>query len=101
MIDTSAKPPQIASGSLGPVEWSGTALDRIIGATLYVSVKQGTPVQQPGIPPVGAPAQFAAYNGGQTIEVYFSEKSTDIIGRAEVEFQTADGDTLRVPLFIA
>jgi hypothetical protein len=101
MIDASAKPPQIAAGSLGPVEWSGTALERIIGATLYVSAKQGTPVQQPATPPVGAPAQFAAYSGGEKIEVYFSEKSTDIIGRAEVEFQTADGDTFRVPLFIA
>ncbi len=100
-IDASAKPPQIAKGSLGPVEWSGTALERIIGATLYASAQQGTSAQQPATPPVGAPAQFATYDGGERIEVYFSEGSTEIIGRAEVEFQTTEGDTLRMPLFIA
>lgn len=101
MIDAGAKPPQIAKGSLGPVEWSGTALERIISATLYATAQQGAGAQQPATPPVGAPAQFAAYNGGERIEVYFREGSTEIIGRAEVEFQTTEGDTLRVPLFIA
>jgi hypothetical protein len=100
-IDASIKPPQIIKGGLGSVEWSGAALETIIAATLYTSAPPGTVSPTPGTPQqISFPAQFATYDAGKRIEVHFSEGSTEILGRAEVEFQTAAGDTLRVPLFI-
>lgn len=100
-IDTSIKPPQLTKGRLGPVEWTGTDLDAIIGATIYTSVPPGGAVTGAVVPhQIGTPAEFAVYEGGKRIEVYFSEGSTEVIGRAEVEFKTK-GDPFRVLLFIA
>jgi hypothetical protein len=100
-IDISMKPPEIKKGSLGPVEWSGAALDAITGVTLYTNAPQPSPGQPVGATQrVGIAAQLAAYNGGKKIEVYFREGSTDILGKAEVEFQTDSNETVRVPLFI-
>jgi hypothetical protein len=102
VIDASAKPPQITRGELGPVEWLGTALETITSATLFTNAPQGAVAPPPGTPQqVSTPAQFVTYDAGKRIAVYFSEGSTDVIGRADVEFQTAAGDTLRRPLFIA
>lgn len=100
MIDESARPPQIAKDTLGPVEWSGTDLEGITGATLYAS-----PQAESGAQPsddalrLGVKADFAVFDAGKKIEVHFSEGSTGVIGKAQVEFQTA---TLpfRVPIFI-
>jgi hypothetical protein len=72
------------------VEWSGTALDAISTATLYAP-----PSAQPG-----CAATFTTYEDGVRIEVYFSEGSTMTVGKAEVEFQTASTETIRVPLVI-
>jgi len=96
-IDDS-KPVRIKVGDSGPLEWSGTLLDAITGVTLYTTTQAGSAA--------GAPqqntrvGQFATYEHGTKIEVYFAPGSTDVIGKAEVEFQIAPGETLRVPLFI-
>ena len=101
-IDVSTKPPQIKKGSLGPVEWSGTALDAITDVTLYTRTPTMTAGQQPGATQrVGTAAQFAIYDGGKKIEVYFPEGSTDVIGKADVEFKTSAKDSCSLPLFIA
>jgi len=101
-IDVSTKPPQIKKGSLGPVEWSGTALEAITAVTLYTKAPDATPGQPPAAAQrVATVAQFAVYDSGKKIEVYFREGSTEILGKAEVEFQTDAKQTLSVPLFIA
>ncbi|HKG22236.1 MAG TPA: hypothetical protein VKC34_10075 [Blastocatellia bacterium] len=101
LIDVTARPPHLTKGDLGPVEWSGTALETITSATLHTNAPQGAAAPPPGVAlQVSIPAQFVTYDAGKRIEVYFSEGSTETIGRAEVEFQTAAGDTLRMPLFI-
>lgn len=99
-----AKPPEITKSALGPVEWSGTSLDAIAAVSLYAS-PPSAPGAAPGAPPptlpqVGIAAQFATYDGGTRIQVYFREGSTEWAGRAEVEFVTSAGDAMRVPLFI-
>jgi hypothetical protein len=100
-IETSGKPPHIKRGGPGPVEWSGTALDAIIAATLVTNAGTISVLSQPGVAaPVRSPASFSTYDGGKRIDVYFIEKSTDVIGKAEVEFLIAGGETLRAPLFI-
>jgi hypothetical protein len=102
LIEASTKPPQITKGSLGPVEWTGTALEAISVATLYTGIPPETVTRQPNtVAQASTPAQFAVYDGGKRIEVYFEDGSTEILGKAEVEFQTAAGDTYRVPLFIS
>jgi hypothetical protein len=99
-VEAAGKPPQITKGDLGPVEWSGTALDAITAVNLYTSASNGN--HQPVAPstPAGTPAQFTVYEGGKRIEVYFTTGSTNYLGRAEVEFQTALGNNIRVPLII-
>jgi hypothetical protein len=86
-IHRASKPPQIAKDSLGPVEWSGTLLDAVASAALIAGA-------------VSFPAHFIVSNNGQRISAYFKDGSTAGIGRAEVEFTTKDGETLRAPLFI-
>jgi hypothetical protein len=57
----------------------------------------GTPAS-----PVRTAASFTVYEAGKKIAVYFSESATNVIGKAEVEFQIGSTatDTLRAPLFI-
>lgn len=94
-IDMTGKPPQLMTGTQGPVEFSGLDLDQIIGATL-VSVA-GQPANQQAF---RSPAEFVIYQDGERIQVLFGESQTSRPGRAEVEFSTQSGDTLRVPIFI-
>ena len=101
-IETTGKPPHIKKGSPGPIEWSGTALDGIIAATLVTNTGAFSALSQPGAAaPVRSPAGFSIYDGGKRIDVYFIEESTEVIGKAEVEFLIAGGGTLRAPLFIS
>jgi len=99
-IETTGKPPQIRKGGLGPVQWSGTALEAIKAVALYTGGLMTLAAQSEAVSQVGVPAQFAIYDSGKRIEVYFAEGSTEVSGKAEVAFQTAGGDTLRAPLFI-
>jgi hypothetical protein len=93
------KPKELVKGRLGPIEWLGSDLDSITSATLNRIPQPGAPAQV-GVAPVVAPAQFATYQNGEGIQVYFRAGSTNEIGKAEVEFQTATGQALRMPLFI-
>ena len=100
-IDDISKPPEIVKSGLGPLEWSGSALDMIIGVTLYTNSPPGTAAPAGGtLQQMSFPAQFATYDNGKRIVVVFSAGSTDNIGRADVEFQTLDGDMFRLPVFI-
>jgi hypothetical protein len=51
-------------------------LDAIVGATLYATASA-----RPGVP-----ASFTTYDDGRRIEVYFTDGTTDIVSKAEVEF---------------
>ena len=92
------KPPEILKSSLGPIEWSGTGLDAISSATLYRSTTSNGAVS-PGTA-AGTPADCVTYNNGEKIVVSFRKGSTEAGGKAEVEFQTPAGDSIRVPFFI-
>jgi hypothetical protein len=84
-LDTTGEPPRIAKGSVGPVEWSGTSLDEIAAATLH---------------PARTPAEFVAFDGGRRIAVTFRDGKTEKPGKAEIEFSSASGETVRAPFFI-
>jgi hypothetical protein len=101
-IDDSAEVPRIAVGDLGPVEWSGTDLDAIAGVTLFASAPADRSAST-AIPSSthGIPAEFSIYDSGKKIEVYFSEGSTTKIGKAEIEFKTKSGGTIRSAIYIA
>jgi hypothetical protein len=102
VIDDRAEVPKIAVGDLGPVGWSGTDLDAITDVTLFAgaaaarSATTATPSSTQGIP-----AEFSIYDSGKKIEVYFSEGSTTKIGKAEIEFKTESGSTIRSAIYIA
>jgi hypothetical protein len=98
--DGSVKPLEINKGSLGPVEWSGTGLDAVSSATLYKPAAPEVPGQPGPTPPAGTPADWVTYDKGEKIIVSFREGSTEFLGKAEVEFQTPTGDSIRVPLFV-
>lgn len=99
-IDKSIKPPEIIKSSLGPVEWSGTGLDAISSATLYKSTTPEVALPPGASPQAGTPADCVTYNNGEKIVVSFCKGSTEFLGKAEVEFQTPAGDSIRVPFFI-
>ncbi len=92
------KPPEIVKNSLGPIEWSGTGLDAISSATLYRSTTSNGAVSPSTA--AGTPADCVTYNNGEKIVVSFRKGSTEAGGKAEVEFQTLAGDSIRVPFFI-
>jgi hypothetical protein len=98
-FDRSVRPPKVIKGRLGPVEWSGSGLDAITSATLNMAAQPSGTAAAPAVP-VTVPAQIAAYQNGEKIQVYFHADSTNHLGKAEVEFQTATGESLRMPLFI-
>ena len=99
-IDRSIRPPEIIKSSLGPIVWSGTGLDAISSATLYKSTVPEVAPPPGAMPPVGTPVDCVTYNNGEKIVVSFCKGSTEFLGKAEVEFQTAAGDSIRVPFFI-
>ncbi|HEY0763956.1 MAG TPA: hypothetical protein VGD61_16395 [Pyrinomonadaceae bacterium] len=95
VLDLNVKPPEVAKGTIGPAEWSGTDLNLITAATLVI-----TPVgSNSTAASVRKPAAFTFYDGGKKIAVYFDVSSTDVPGRAEVEFQAPTG-VLNAPLSI-
>jgi hypothetical protein len=91
------KPAEIATSSAGPVEWTGTGLDAIVAVNLLVREPSTLPDPPP---PQPVRADFAAYNDGQQLVVYFPEASTKLPGRADVEFQTQGGDSIKSTIFI-
>lgn len=98
-IDLGAKPPEVAKGSRGPVQWSGIGLNAVVSATLMRSGASNGTVT-PKKSSAGTAAEIIAFAGGSRIEVYFPKDSTKTAGAAEVQFQTAAGQMLRAPLFI-
>ena len=63
---TTAKPPQIKRGAIGPVEWSGTALQNVTAGRSLIT----------GVPPAGSkssaavvrsPADFTTYDAGKEV----------------------------------
>ena len=95
VIDLNAKPREIVKGTIGPAEWSGTDLGLITAVSLLTTPAAPAPQTR-------TPASFTVYENGKKIAVYFSEASTTVIGKAEVEFQVgqAPAETLRAPLLI-
>jgi hypothetical protein len=88
-IVTTGKPPQIKTGGIGPVEWSGTELNKVSGVTL-ITAGAKSPIT----------LEFHAYDSGKKIEVYFTEESTATVGKAEVKFQIEGGEPKKATLFI-
>jgi hypothetical protein len=101
VLDLNAKPPEITKGTIGPAVWSGTDLGLITGGSLLVT-SVPTPGSATPAAPTRTPATFTVYENGKKIAVYFTDASTNAIGKAEVEFQIGSvaTDTLRAPLLI-
>lgn len=97
VLDTNVKPPQIVKGTIGPAEWSGTDLGLITAVTLITA--PAVPSTSPPSP-ARTPASFTTFEGGKKINVYLDEKATNVLGKAEVEFQAGPTDTLRAPILI-
>ncbi len=92
-IDPTAKPPQVAKGKRGPVEWTGSALDTIAEVTFtptILGVSTTTPV----------PQQFTTYAGGKRLLVYLSKEATDSEGKVTLECTTSASDKLNLPVFV-
>ena len=98
-IDLTTKPPQVAKGSLGPVEWSGEGLDAVTTATLGTRRRVLAGEMSQAEQSLAA-VEFVTYDDGKRIAIYFAEGSTEVLGKAEVEFQTSMGDVIRLPFFI-
>ena len=97
VLDLNAKPPEIKKGTIGPAEWSGTDLALITAVTLITSPGATAPAS-----PTRTSATFTVYEGGKKIAVYFDVTSTQVIGKAEVEFQIgSSADVLLASLLIA
>jgi hypothetical protein len=96
VVDLNAKPPEVVKGTIGPAEWSGTDLGSVTAATLITSTIP------PSTQPTRTPASFSHYDAGKKIVVYFDGSSTNVIGRAEVEFQVGPDatDTQLAPILI-
>lgn len=94
-IDGSAKPPEVTQGSQGPIEWTGTGLDAIHTATVLSSAPADAPDAT-----TGTTAEFVVSGSGSRIQVYFADGGTAATGKAEMQFQTRDGQTLQAPFFI-
>jgi hypothetical protein len=83
MLDTSAKPPQIAKGTRGPVEWTGYGFETITEVT-------SGGVSQP----------FSTYAEGSRLAVYLTDGVTSGEGKVTLECTTAAGDKLNLALFV-
>ncbi len=82
-FDLSSKPPQIAKGTRGPVEWSGSGLSTISG----VSFK-------------GNAQDFTTYADGTHLIVYLNPSDTGTEGKAILECKSAAGDKFSLPIFV-
>ncbi|HEY3582577.1 MAG TPA: hypothetical protein VGK82_18620 [Pyrinomonadaceae bacterium] len=103
VLDLDAKPPEISKGTIGPAEWSGTDLGLITAATLItMPVAPLTPGALLPAAPTRTPATFTVYDADKKIAVYFNPASTDVLGKASVEFQFGPIaiDMLYAPLLI-
>jgi hypothetical protein len=94
-VNISGKPPQIKKSSVGSLEWSGTALDLIKSVTL-ISNKVGADGKA-----LKTKLDFAVYNEGEKLEVYFDKAETEVTGKAELKFLTKENKILTASLFIA
>jgi len=94
-VNADTAPPQLKKGTAGPLQWSGTALDAITRVLLYPA---GTQSGAPSPAPVDA--QFAVFQGGEQIQVFFKEENINALGRAAVEFQVTPTETIRASFFI-
>lgn len=94
-IDSSAKPPQLIKDTLGPLEWSGSALNLIKQVKFHQP-----PLQANGTAAKPLDAQFAVYEGGKRIEVILPDASTSVCGKAAVEFKSSDEPGIGLPVFI-
>jgi len=103
VLDLNAKPPEISKGTIGPAEWSGTDLSLITAATLITTPVTPLVAGATAAGPTRTPATFTVYDTGKKIAVYFNASSTDVIGKADVEFQFGLTvlDVLHAPLLIA
>ncbi len=93
-VDANAKPPQIARGGRGPLEWVGTALDAITD----VAIVGSTPAAAASITRISQ--QFAAYAGGTRLLVYLSPGATASEGQITLECSTAFDDRLTLQAFV-
>lgn len=94
MVHTSGKPPQIKKNSVGSLEWSGTALDLVKSVTL-ITKQAGLNAKE-----VKSKLDFAAYDEGGKLEVYFGKTDSEVAGKAELKFLTNENKILTAPLFI-
>lgn len=82
-IDGSTKPPQIAKGNRGPVEWIGSGFEVISDIAFG-----------------GASQQFSTYANGTRLIVYLNEGSTTSEGKQILECTTLAGEKLNLALFV-
>lgn len=94
----SGKPPQIKKDSAGSLEWSGTALDKLRNVTL-VPKSQSSDSKPTEVKERRIELDFAVYDEGTKVEVYFTPTDTAVAGKATLEFVT-DTKTIRASLFI-
>lgn len=82
-IDTSGKPPQIAKGTAGLVEWTGSALDGVTGVLM-----------------AGAPVDVSVYDNGTRLAVFVPATATAQVGKLELECVTLTSERLKAALFV-
>jgi hypothetical protein len=83
MLDVSTKPPQVAQGIRGPIEWIGHGLDAITDVTFG-----------------GVSQPFSTYGEGSRLAVYLNDGVSNSEGKASLECTTAAGDKLSLTLFV-
>ncbi len=91
-IDTSGKPPQVVKTKLGPVEWSGAALDTITEVNFLQPV--------PSAPAIPLRQEFTTYAQGTRLLVYLSSVATAVEGKFGLECTTLTGEKLNLTLSV-
>jgi hypothetical protein len=83
MIDINVKPPQIAKGTGGLVEWTGSALDGIASASV-----------------AGSAVDVNVYDSGTRLAVFIPAAATAQTGKLELECLTRANEKLKALLFV-
>jgi len=91
-VDTSVKPPEVAKSKLGPVEWSGSALDTITEVYFLQPASPG--------PPIPVRQEFTTYAQGTRLLVYLNSAATAAQGKFVLECTTSTGEKLSLTLSV-
>lgn len=92
-VDTNSKPPKVAKGTRGPIDWTGSGFDQVADVSF-------TSPLPPGQITVAVSQPFMAYENGTKLQVYLTPQIAEIEGKFSLDCTTTSGEKFSLPFFV-